>query len=177
MRKAGCSMIFSEFSSKIFAASTVAALVLAGTFAIKNYSLRADISYARLAHADDMRRVSDENAALLTAEIKRANEVTTKLDELNSTLEKERHDAKTSNDELRAKYASERRLRLNGATCVVPRGNGVDNKEPSASTVADGEIEYSPELRQAVFDTRAMILEDRAKIEGLQSYIQITCRK
>ena len=171
-------MILSNISSKLFAGTTVAALVLAGAFAIKNAQLRTSLADQRAKHENQLRKISDGNVEALASAIKRGNEKVAELAAANRELEKEKQDAKAANDDLRAKYANERRLRLNGATCTS--GNsGPKSELSSTGSMADAgqEVTFSSELRQAIFDTRELIAEDQVIISGLQRYIRISCLK
>lgn len=80
------------------------------------------------------------------------------------------HELET-NSALRSDLAVAKRMRLTGTTC--PAGTAPSGETHATSSMGDGAgIELSTETRYAVFDLRAGLVTDRAKLDYLQTYIR-----
>lgn len=126
------------------------------------------------------RRVTEQKAMLVAQQgylnqvAKRDAEVKALQDKLTLLDTEKTHDlqqASAANSVLRNDLAVAQRMRLTGTTCPAQRTT--PGETSSASSVGDGTgIELSATTRQAVFDLRTSLLEDRAKLEYLQGYLR-----
>lgn len=113
-------------------------------------------------HAEDLEDMNQQNAALRD---RIATLDTDHTDQRNAYLEE--------NARLRGDVAVAQRMRLQGTTCHAAPAQG----DPAgAGSVGDAAgIELSGETRLAVWDLRAALIADRAKVNYLQDYIRSAC--
>ncbi|EDX0374372.1 lysis protein, partial [Salmonella enterica] len=85
---------------------------------------------------------------------------------------KELADAKAENDALQRRLAAGGRVRVEGR-CTVP----TTAKTASTSRVGNAAtVELSPGAGQNVFNIRAGIISDQAKLKYLQDYVRTQCK-
>ncbi|QBH97171.1 lysis protein [Limnobaculum zhutongyuii] len=114
---------------------------------------------------------SDKRA--LTAELNTANST---IDEIQAQQNKAAELDKRATEKLHASESENNRLRNELAT--ANRKLYIKAKCPATSTGSvgdDASVELTGASGQAVFDIRAGIIRDRAKIEYLQGYIKNVC--
>ncbi|GKX54086.1 endopeptidase [Leminorella grimontii] len=117
-------------------------------------------------------QLESDNTAL-TAELKAANGTIEKMNaaqrhaaELDKRVTEKLHASESENDRLRSELtAANKRLRIKAKCPATSTG----------SVVNDTAVELSQDAGRTVFDIRAEIIRDRAKIEYLQSYITNVC--
>lgn len=92
---------------------------------------------------------------------------------LDAKYTKELADAQTRNTDLQRRLAAGGRVRVEGR-CSVP----TQTETASASRVGNAAtVELSPGAGQNVFNIRAGIISDQAKLKYLQEYIRTQCLK
>lgn len=114
---------------------------------------------AKQDHIDELAR-RDEKIRLLQNQ----------LTELDTQSTQALYEQLHQNDLLRHDLDTAQRMRLRGTSCpAAPAGS---QTAATSSMGDDPGIELSAETRQAVFDLRAGILDDKAKIDYLQGYLR-----
>jgi prophage endopeptidase len=115
------------------------------------------------ADATYLAKLSTRDAAVKDLQNQLTQLDTEKTDALNAAIQ--------TNDSLRGDLAVAQRMRLTGTTC--PTWPATVREAGSASSVGhDTWVGLSAQTRYAVFDLRAGIVSDRAKLDYLQRYIR-----
>lgn len=127
-----------------------------------------------LAHELADQKANQEAQAAYLAQIeerdRKVHELQLALDQLDTQHTQELKHALDQNSTLRADLAVSQRMRLTGTSCP---GQPASGQASSPSSLGDGAgVELSPATRQAVFDLRASLISDRAKLDYLQDYIR-----
>lgn len=109
--------------------------------------------------------------------IKKTEERDRKIAELNATLTtldivstRKLDEATTENTRLAGDLAVAQRMRLKGASCL--KGSSAGQTPTTGSMVDVAEVFLGEETRRSVFDLRADLISDGAKIDYLQEYIR-----
>jgi hypothetical protein len=122
----------------------------------------SDLQEARDAKDAYLARIAERDAQVEALNKQLADLDTTKTQELNDALE--------TNSALRRDLRVAQRMRLTGTTCPGPASSG-EAQPPGSVGDATG-VELSGATRQAVWDLRASLLSDRAKLDYCQAYVR-----
>jgi len=123
----------------------------------------------------DLARISAAGAAQARQALEKQQAAEQALADLDQKAQKEKTDALTENDNLRAAVASgARRLRIAGS-CSAGGGN-VSGTAVGAGLDDGRTFELSSVAGQTIFDIRSGILADQAALRGLQHFVMNVCR-
>lgn len=163
---------------KLIAAGVALALALAVGWAVNGWRLAAAISDLNAEHAAYREAISREYAAKLVALSDEQKALQDRLASLDATSTEKLTDAQQENERLRRLYGAadneRKRLRIE---VRVARADAVVSETTSAGSVGDAtSVELSAAAGQSVWDIRAGMIEDKAKLEYLQGYVRSLTR-
>lgn len=152
--------------------------VLLGLLGLQTVRLAGEESEhfkTKTAHAVQLQRLADNARDVAT----KAQQFQTALQQAVAAVDaaktKERDDALADNARLRAGDRPGR-LRI-AAACPRPAApDGVPGTTPAARVDDVATVELAPAARSDVWDLRAELIEDQAKLRGLQAYVAAGCR-
>jgi len=123
----------------------------------------------------DIARIASAGAEQSRKALENQQRAEQALADLDQKAQKEKTDALTENDNLRAAVASgARRLRIAGS-CSAGGGNLPNSARPAGLGDA-GTIELAPTAGSTVLEIRSGIIADQAALRALQSYVMNVCR-
>ncbi|HZX51472.1 MAG TPA: lysis system i-spanin subunit Rz [Pseudomonas sp.] len=148
------------------------ALILTGAWI---NGMRWELRYNRAltAHQSDLTLIANAAAAQLRVQQDKRLALEQRLDTLDGKEHKELTDAKAENDRLRRLYAGadaeRKRLRIE---VILAANDRVVSGTAGPGSVVDGtSVELSERAGSAVWDIRAGMISDRAKLAYLQGYV------
>lgn len=149
-------------------------LVLAMTAgaAIESWRLGAVLERERTAYADMLRSQAEQRASVIAEQLAARLELEKRLDTLDSKSIQELSNARAENDRLHRLYSSaddeRRRLRIE---IRIAQSDAIVSATTGAGRLGDAAtVELSERAGSAVWDIRAAIIEDRAKLQYLQEW-------
>lgn len=140
-------------------------------YGIRSYTAQAQSTAHELAELQATHDAQTEYLQKIDERDAKAADLQGKLTQLDTDKTKALSDALKTNASLSSNLAVAQRMRLAGTTCS-PGGTPSSEASSTGSVGDGGGVELSAETRRAVFDLRADILNDRAKIDYLQGYVQ-----
>lgn len=175
-------------------AKAIAALVLVAVIAgagasaawwVTTTSYERDIAELVAEHGKEREAwLKEKNAIATKAQqatdeaIERMRAAQSELARLDTEHQKELADAELENEGLRRDVAAgARRLRLLGSKLADSGGHATGGDTCTGSVGDDAGVELSAAAGRAVFDLRAGIISDRAKIAYLQDYVEKVVRQ
>lgn len=167
-------MIFDKVKAYGFQALSLVLLVALVWMSFKYMGLKNDYADYRVKTHATFQDIAEKTAKVAVLVNKEKHEHSQQLAAQDAQRIKE---VKAVRDEVstlaRDLELGNKRLRILGATCK-PQPTG--NLQPNAgsTSVVDGEVEYSADLRQDILILREQVRTDQVKIEGLQEFIQTT---
>lgn len=139
-------------------------------YATRNYMANAETTRRDLAEVKSLnKQLADANLAI-EARDKANREINTKLNNLAQKSTETYNAQVAENSALRTDLDVLRGMRLKGTSCPV-QPKAVEASTPG-SVVNAPEVWLSAETGQLVFDLRADILSDQAKLDYLQNYVR-----
>lgn len=158
----------------------VGGLVLAMTAgaAIESWRLGVVLESERTAHAEMLRSQAEQRASVIAEQLAARLELEERLATLDTTSIQELSDARAENDRLHRLYSSaddeRRRLRIE---IRLARADAIVSTTTGAGRLGDATtVELSERAGSAVWDIRAGIIEDQAKLRYLQDAFRLQQR-
>lgn len=145
---------------------------LAVGWTVNGWRLDSALSAEQKAHSDTLAEIARAGEAQLRVQRDQRLLLEQQLAQLDSTQHKELADAQAENDRLRLLYSDAgnelKRLRID---VKVARADATVSAATSSGSVGDGaSVELSDRAGRAVWDIRAGIKRDQAKLKYLQEY-------
>lgn len=161
-----------------FIAGLILGLLVAGIG--QQWRLSAKLADLRTEHSEELGRINQAATDAANAAMERQQALQARLSDADTRHTQEKKDLQDENERLRGEYLAadasakrERRLRVQ-AKCPVPAGGVPEAASPGS--LGDGTtVELSDAAGQNIFDIRAGMIADRAKIKYLQDYAR-ECR-
>lgn len=125
-------------------------------------------------HQSDLAAISAAAASQARKALEQQQAAEHALADLDQKAQKEKTDALSENEKLRARVADgTRRLRIAGSC----RASGVDVPSTAGAASVDnaGTVELSGSAGRTVLDVRAGIIADQAALKALQEYVAQVC--
>jgi len=133
-----------------------------------------ELAEVRQANAETLAKISDLATKTAEKAVAAMQAWNAALAGLDAKYSKERDDDLKDNETRRAAVArGDQRLRI-AAVCPASRGD-VPQAATAAGLDAQATVELSPAVGSSVFDLRAALIDDRAKLAGLQEYVAKVC--
>jgi len=152
-----------------------ALLGAAGTWVWQANRYETTIASNEAARQADLARISAAGAAQARQAVEKLQRAEQALADLDQKSQKEKTDALTENENLRAAVASgARRLRIAGS-CRAG-GSIVPGTASTTGLGNAGAIELAPIAGRTILDIRAGIIADQAALKALQAYVMNVCR-
>ena len=154
-------------------AAALALGLLVGWIA-NGWRLDAELAEQGRAHESHLRQTAEANAAVIRAQQAEQQRLATSLAAVDQQSTEELSHAVAENDRLRRLYsaadAERKRLRIE---VVVARNDAAVSAATSPGSVGDAaSVELSAAAGSAVWDIRAGMISDRAKLEYLQEWVR-----
>lgn len=143
-----------------------------GTWWIVHNKYDAEIAELKQQHSDALKSISDQASLQAASNIQKQQAFAKDVSDVDQQRTKELHDALTQNQALRDDVATgAKRLRFTSAklaTCQLAS----DAAKRAASLGNGASVELSTEAGRNIYDIRAGIISDQAKLKTLQDYIR-----
>lgn len=141
---------------------------------VNDWRMGEQLAEQQTAHANQLRVTVEANAQVILQQQAELQEQAQRLAELDTKHTEELSHALSENRRLENLYSAadgeRRRLRID---VIVARNDAIVSETTSAGSVGDAaSLELSGEAGRAVWDIRRMMLEDRAKLDYLQGWVQ-----
>lgn len=150
------------------------AIACFATWKVDAWRYGKQLADLRAVHQSDLTAISNAAAVQARQALEKQQAIQKALAELDAKATKEKTNALTENERLRADVvAGDRRLRIAGR-CSASSGNLPDTAG-GARLDDDGTIELAGVAGRTVFDIRAGIIKDRTALKGLQEYAKEAC--
>lgn len=134
--------------------------------------MEVTIETLKSAQAEQMKAISDEAAKQADESAKKLTAAHSALSELDKKTTEELTNAKAENDNLRSAVAAgTKRVRL-AAGAIATCSNAVSSLSSASGVGNAPSVELTGDFGQRILDIRAGIINDRAKIEYLQGFIE-----
>lgn len=147
---------------------------LAVGWTVNGWRLDATLNAERQAHSDTLGEVARASEAHLRTQQEQRLLLEQRLADLDTTQYKELTDAQEENDRLRGLYtAADSELKRLRIDVKVARADAIVSATTSPGGVGDGtSVELTDRAGRAVWDIRAGIIRDQAKLAYLQKYVK-----
>ena len=158
------------YSVKFWAGLAAIALLFLAGFGVRDYMASKQLLAIKLAASQQQNQELANYAAGLKELADRNQKLQATIDTLGIKHTDALNEKLAENDRLRTDLAVARRMRLQGTSC--PKADS-EMHNPGTGGVGDGTgVELSLETRLLVWDLRAAMLRDQAKVTYLQDYVR-----